>query len=181
MQVSLADNPSMLIREEATTRATPEQVWAMLCDPARHGSWNPRITGTEVYGSGEPGYGMRYRITYDMSGRSSQFDAEITEFSPPTRFAAKLTERATGDGSNMDRYMVESYDVSQQRGRTRVVHQVNIHAPGINVFLRALIWLIMHAGHSTRQTYMEKFARLVEASAATGNQGSAGDRPAAIA
>lgn len=168
----------MRIREEVTTQATPEQAWAMLCDPARHGSWNLRITATEIYGSGEPGFGMRYRVSYDLSGRSSQFDAEITEFSPPTRLAAKLVERATGDGAHMDRYMVESYDVSQHGGRTRVVHQVDIHAPGINIFLRALIWLIMHAGRSTGQTYMEKFAQLVEAA---GREGSAGSRPAAIA
>lgn len=153
----------MRFREEATTRATPERVWGLLSDPSRHGEWNPHVVATEAYGSGSPAVGFRYRITYELSGKSSEFDAAITEFSPPSRFAARLEERMKGDGRNMGRFMIETYDVTPRGARTRVIHEVRVQEPGVNIMLRLLIWLITRLGRPTGKTFMEKFAELAEA------------------
>jgi uncharacterized protein YndB with AHSA1/START domain len=164
----------MRIREQTVTKATPEQVWALLSEPVRHGAWNPRIIATEIDASRRAGLGTRYRITYQMSGRSSQFDAEIVEFAPPRRFVARLEERFKGDGRNWRRFMVESYDVTPGPGGTRVVHDVRIHFPGINLILRALVWLIMRAGHPTGPTFMETFGHLAEEAPAPRAGGATG-------
>src|SRR5512147_2101817 len=117
----------MRIREESTMRADAGRAWALVCDPRRHGEWNPRIVATEVYGDGVPGRGMRYRITYEMSGRQSEFDAEVVEFTPAVRWAARLVERDQGDGGHMGRFMLESYVLEPRGGGTHVVHDVDIH------------------------------------------------------
>ncbi len=152
----------MRIREQVLTPAAPEQAWALIRDLARHHEWNPKITATEVSGSGEPGVGTRYRITYTMSGRANEYEAEVTEWSPPHAFAARLEERVKGDGRNAARYMLERYDVTPVGARTRVVHDVRVVHSGIPLPLRILIWVIMHLGRPTEPTVMQTFAALAE-------------------
>jgi uncharacterized protein YndB with AHSA1/START domain len=156
------DNSGMLIREAVTTSASPERLWQLLSDPMLHGQWNPHIVSTEALGSATPCAGNRYRITYELNGRRSEFDAEITEFMPPSRWAARMEERTKGDGSNFDRYMVESYVVSPRGTRHHICHDVRIHNPGINIFLRALIWVIQRIGKPTGPTIMQRFAQIAE-------------------
>jgi len=117
---------------------------------------------TEMFGTSEPGIGTRYRLAYEMSGHSSEFDAEIVEFSPPRRFAARLVERNQGDGSHADRFMIESYDLLDRRGGTRILHDVAIHFAGVPWWVAALAWVITRLGKPTGQTYVEKLARLAE-------------------
>jgi len=158
----------VLIREEVTVKVQPEQVWALLSDLDRHAEWNPHILATEVYGVGGVALGTRYRVTYRLSGTSTECDAEVVEFAPPRRFAARLEERVKGDGSQFRRFMVESYDVIPVRLGTHVVHEVRIDFSGVPFFLRALVWFIVRTGHPVGPTTMEKFGQLLEAEARGG-------------
>lgn len=152
----------MLIREDVITRATPQRAWELLSDPSLHTLWNPRIVDTNVWGSDAPGLGYKYRVTLELSGRRTEFDAEIVEFTSPTRFVARLEERNKGDGKNLDRYVIESYDVMTRRAGTYVNHEVRIHHSGVNIFLRMLVWLIMKVGRPTEKTIMRRFAEIAE-------------------
>jgi uncharacterized protein YndB with AHSA1/START domain len=152
----------MLIREDVVTTATPERAWELIHDPSLHDLWNPRIVRTEILGGGAAGVGFRYRVTYEMSGRQSELDAEITEFSPPCRYVARLEERVKGDGRHAERWMEERYLVTRHGRGTRVRHEVRIHRSGVNLFLRILIRLLMRTGRPTGQPFMERFCELAE-------------------
>jgi uncharacterized protein YndB with AHSA1/START domain len=155
-----ADDPLVLIREDVVTRATPERAWELVSDPALHELWNPRIVRTEASGSGPPGKGYRYRVTFEMSGRRTEMDAEITEFSPPLRFAARLEERFKADGKDWQRFYDESYVITPHRDATHVRHDVRVHHSGVNLFWRFVIWLISRTGRPQEQPFMERFGEL---------------------
>lgn len=157
-----ADTSGMRIREEATTSATPERAWELLSDPALHGLWNPRIVATGVLGSGRPGVGHRYRVTYELSGRRNEFEAEIVEFEPPFRFTARLEEREKGDGTHFERHAIERYIVTPRASGTHVRHEVKIHQSGVPLGIRFLVWVMFRLGKPTGPTFMEHFAEIAE-------------------
>jgi uncharacterized protein YndB with AHSA1/START domain len=150
----------MLIREEIDVHVPPERAWELISDPALHAKWNPHVVATE--NSGTLALGSRYRVTYELSGRRSEFDAEVTEFAAPTRFVARLEERDKGDGKNWQRFIEESYTLKRHGERTHIRHDANIQHSGINTFLRILIWLIMHMGKPQHPTVLERFRDLAE-------------------
>lgn len=152
----------MLIHDDVVTQATPERVWELLSDPSLHELWNPKIVSTEASSLDSPGVGFRYRVTLEMSGRRTEFDAEIIEFVRPSRLVARLEERRQGDGKHFGRFVIESFVVTRRGSRTHVSHEVRIHHSGMNVFVRMLIWLIMRIGQPTGPTYMQRFAELAE-------------------
>ncbi len=152
----------MLIHEEATTRATPERAWELLSDPMLHALWNPRIVNTGLSGSPRLGVGLRYRVTYELSGRHSEFDAEVTEFEAPRLLTIRLEEREKGDGKHWNRYMVERYLVSPDGDRTHVRHEVRVFQSGVPLWARVAVWLILQFGKPTGPTFMEHFAELAE-------------------
>jgi uncharacterized protein YndB with AHSA1/START domain len=155
----------MRIHQEVMTRATPERAWALVSDPRAHGTWNPRIVRTEFHGSAVPGLGVRYRVAYELSGKTTEFEAEIVEFSPPTRFGVRLEERWQNDPRHVGRFVLERYVIRPHGSGTRVAHDVHVHDPGMPFLVRALVWLIMRVGRPTGQTYMQRFAELAEADA----------------
>jgi uncharacterized protein YndB with AHSA1/START domain len=152
----------MLFREDVVTRAAPERAWALISDPSLHGQWNPRIVATETADSGPPGLGFRYRVTYELSGRRCEYDAEVVEFSPPTRFVVRLEERFKGDGSNLKRFVIETYETTLRTTGTYVRHEVRVRFAGVNVLMRLMIWLIQRTGRPAGETFMQRFAEIAE-------------------
>ena len=152
----------MHLHEDVVTRATPERVWELIADPANHGRWNPHVVGTEQISGGAPAFGSRYRVTYELSGRRAEFDAVVVEFSPLTRWAARLEERSKGDGRNFGRYMTETYTVTPRGGLLHVAHDVEIALAGVPLWLRALVWMIQKLGRPTTPTIMQRFGELAE-------------------
>ena len=152
----------MKIEEEVVTRATPRKAWDLISDPSLHTLWNPHIVATDTAGSDTPGPGQRYRVTYELSGKRTELEAQVIEFSPETRWVARLEERIHGTGEHFDRYMVEQYTLAPHRGGTRVRHEVVIHHSGVNVFLRALIWFVMKTGKPQGQPFLDRFRELAE-------------------
>jgi hypothetical protein len=155
----------MLIQEQVDTAVTPDRAWELIRDPWLHGRWNSNILETEVLTQGPAALGFRYRVTYELSGKKTQFDAEITEFRPGERWTARLEERVKGDGRHFDRYMVESYTIHPQVHGAHVVHEVHIHNSGVHPALRFMAWLVMKTGRPVGKPFMERFRELAEGSA----------------
>lgn len=151
----------MRIREQTLSRATPDRLWELIADPSLHPLWNPRIVETFVP-DGDPAVGFRYRVTYELNGRRSEYDAEITEVTPHARFATRLRERNQGDGRHWQRFVEETLTLSAAGHRTRVRHDVRIHHSGIPLPWRALIWLIQRLGRPTGPTFVERLSDLAE-------------------
>ena len=159
---SPADNSVVLIREEVQTRVTPERAWELLSDPALHSLWNPRIVATEVSGAGPPGLGFQYRVTYELAGRRDQFDAEVTEFSPPVRFSARLKARAQVRGQSWNRGSIESYTIEPRRDGVRVRHEIRVDLSGANGFLQLLTGLLSRLGPPQGDPFLERFREVAE-------------------
>lgn len=152
----------MRIREDVLTRATPAQAWELVRDPELHELWNPRIVETEAISPPPPGLGSRYRVSYELGGRRSMFDAEIVEFEAPLRFCARLTERFQGDGRNSNRVFEERYTLTARGERTHVRHDVLIQQSGVHPLLRFLVWFIMKTGKPVGRPFMDRFRELAE-------------------
>lgn len=156
----------MRIREETDARVTPEKAWELIADPSLHALWNSHIVGTVISSGNAPQRGFRYRVTYELKGNRTEFDAEITEFDPPHRLGVRLEERFKGDGKNWDRFMEESYTLTPRGDQTHVLHDVRINHSGVPLLLRFLIWFIMTTGKPVGPTFMERFRELAESEVA---------------
>jgi uncharacterized protein YndB with AHSA1/START domain len=71
------------IRESIEISRSPEDVFAYLDDPSRHGEWRSQIVAAEVETPGPTGVGTTVRQTMRMGKREQVMSYEITEHDPP--------------------------------------------------------------------------------------------------
>jgi carbon monoxide dehydrogenase subunit G len=88
----------------------PEEVFAYLDQPQRHGEWQSQIVSARVEGEGPVGVGTRVKETRKIGNREQDTSYEITEHDPPRRSSFRgtagpvrpvgtVTVEAIGDGS----------------------------------------------------------------------------------
>ena len=149
----------MILKDTVQIKSPPDTVWMFIEDPERMKSWNPKIQCISSISWGERAIGYRYRVTYVMKGKTSDFLAEIVEYRKPEKLVIRLTEGNLPRGS----YVNEIYQLSATIEGTLLEQRVEIHNSGINIFLRLLIALISRFGKPTGEKYLEKLKELVEA------------------
>src|SRR5215213_11361794 len=66
----------------------PEDVFAYATDLVRFGEWQKDVVRVELHGGGPLGVGYRFTTTRQLGGVEYKTTQEVTEFSPPSRFAA---------------------------------------------------------------------------------------------
>jgi len=75
------------IRVEKTMPGTPEQLWAMVADVTRMGSWSPENSGAEwLGGAAGPALGARFKGRNSSGDKTWTTDCVITTCEPGTRF-----------------------------------------------------------------------------------------------
>jgi hypothetical protein len=92
------------IETRIETKATPEDVWAVLMDFPSYGGWNPMVVGI----SGEQEVSSHLKVTIAMkNGRQMTFRPAVVEFERGRRFAwlGKVGVRGLFDG--LHRFEVE--------------------------------------------------------------------------
>ena len=67
----------------------PEEVFPYVTDPTRFGEWQNSVVRGSVVGSGPPAIGTRCTTTRQIGGSERTSTQEITEVSPPRRWAMK--------------------------------------------------------------------------------------------
>jgi len=88
----------------------PEEVFAYLDDPERHGEWQTEIVRAKLETDGPVGVGTRVTESRRFGGREQDTSYEITEHDPPHRTAFRgiagpvrpvgvVTVEPVGDGS----------------------------------------------------------------------------------
>lgn len=88
----------------------PEDVFAYLDEPERHGEWQEAIVSAKVESAGPVGVGTRVHEVRKVGGREQDTSYEITEHEPPRRSAFRgiagpvrpvgtVTVEPVGDGS----------------------------------------------------------------------------------
>lgn len=137
----------------------PEVVWAFLEDPANMPLWNPKVKRVSPTSFEQPRQGYRYAITYQMreSAKPADFLAEIIQYEASSKLVIRLTTVYAPHGSIIE----ERYELSEREGGTLLQQTIHIEDPGINLFLRFLIWLLRRVGKPTGTRYLETFRDLV--------------------
>ena len=150
----------MILQDTVQIKSPPEKVWIFIEEPERMKVWNPKIQRISSISWGERTVGYRYRITYAMRKKTSEFLAEIVEYRKPERLVIRLTEGNLSSGSYTD----EIYRLSRTAEGTLLEQRIEVHNSGINFFFRLLIAFISRFGKPTGQKYLENLKELVEAS-----------------
>lgn len=150
----------MILKDTVQIKSSPENLWAFIEDPERMKSWNPKIQRISSISWGRRAVGYRYRITYAMRNKASEFLAEIIEYRKPEKLVIRLTEGNLPRGS----YIEEVYQLSRTAEGTLVEQTIEINNSGINIFFRMLIAFLYRFGKPIGQKYLEKLKELVETS-----------------
>lgn len=67
----------------------PAEVFAYATDPARFGEWQWGVVSGQLTGDGPAAVGSRFTASTRIGGAEQVSTLEITEFSPPRRWAAR--------------------------------------------------------------------------------------------
>jgi uncharacterized protein YndB with AHSA1/START domain len=65
----------------------PDEVFAYVTDPSRFAEWQKDVVSVRMEGAGPPAVGSRFTTTRRIGGTSQTMTQEITEISPPRRWA----------------------------------------------------------------------------------------------
>jgi uncharacterized protein YndB with AHSA1/START domain len=136
-------------------------VWNFLINPENMPSWNPKVTYVSPSVFADFKLGFHYTITYRMHGKAvaTTFKAEFTGFEPPIKLVIRLTEQIP---SVANRVIEERYSLAERDGGTFLTQTIHVENSGINVFFRALIWVIQKWGKPTGKPYLAELRDLIE-------------------
>jgi uncharacterized protein YndB with AHSA1/START domain len=148
------------LRDTVQIKSPPEKVWTFIEDPERMKAWNPKIQTVAPISWGERDRGYRYRITYAMGKKTSEFFAEIIEYRKPETLVIRHTEGNLPIGSSIN----ETYRLSPTDDGTSLEQRIEINNSGVNLFWRLLIGFVYRFGKPTGQKYLEKLKELAETS-----------------
>ncbi len=107
----------------------PEDVFAYLDQPERHGEWQTQIVSAKVEGEGPVGVGTRVREIRKIGGREQDTSYEITEHEPPRRSSFRGT---AGLVRPVGTVMVEPVG---DGSKSRVSLEFNLVGSGIGVLI----------------------------------------------
>jgi uncharacterized protein YndB with AHSA1/START domain len=151
----------MILKQRIEISCPPEKVWTFIEDPEGMQAWNPKVQAIDPISWGERHVGYRYRITYVMRNKASEFLAEIIEYRKPQKLVIRLTEGKLPPNSHVS----EIYELSQTAEGTLLEQRIEVHNSGMNIFIRLLIGFILRFGKPMGKRYLEKLKELVEAAA----------------
>jgi carbon monoxide dehydrogenase subunit G len=154
----------MTLKEHVHIDRPPEDVWNVIENPETMKLWNPNVKHVVLYNWGARSQGFRYRMTYALSGKANELDAEMLEYRPPVRLVIKLT----GGRFARKTCIHEIYDLVPVEGGTRLEQTIDIHDAGIPLLYRMLIWFIRRFGKPTGPSYLAGVKALVEGKQASG-------------
>ena len=69
----------------------PARAFAYMCNPANDAEWQASCVSAELRDV-RPGLASRYAIVFSFLGRKMSFQAEITDYDPPSRYAFRVQE-----------------------------------------------------------------------------------------
>ena len=140
--------------------ASPEEVWPFVADPVGHAVWNEKIVDVRRESDQAVWLGERFGITFRMSGKDRESEAEVVVCEPPHEVHFRHQYR----WKSQFRYVVEKYRLKQIGDQVEVTQEIDMTGTGIPWIFRALIWFISRFGKSEGQSNMEKLKEAVEES-----------------
>jgi uncharacterized protein YndB with AHSA1/START domain len=107
----------------------PEDVFAYLDQPERHGEWQTQIVSAKVEAEGPVGVGTRVREIRKIGGREQDTSYEITEHEPPRQSSFRGT---VGPVRPVGKVLVEPVG---DGSKSRVSLEFNLVGRGIGVLI----------------------------------------------
>jgi uncharacterized protein YndB with AHSA1/START domain len=92
------DEPPVAIRSVVVVDAPIERTWTVLADIERQPAWMHELKAVRLETPGPVGVGTRGTGTVRILGITVEDPVEVTEFTPPTRFAIRHEGLFTGGG-----------------------------------------------------------------------------------
>lgn len=133
---------------------TPAIVWGFLENPEKMLLWNPNVKQVTPSVFSDPKQGYRYDVTYKLLRSSDEFEfqAEFVHFEPLKKLVIRHTERIA---TPLNRVIVETYELAERVGGTQVTQSIDVTNPGVNIFLRTLLWILLKSAEPTSNFYLE--------------------------
>lgn len=137
--------------------ASPDQVFAVLEDPARAAEWQPGCTRMETATPGPVRVGTELRYFFEQGRREGKMLGQVTAMEPSERFTMHFTDK-------MMNVVVDFEGVPEGAG-TRLTHTISVQPSGLARLMSPLI-----ARGLPRQTItaMERIRDLADAEPRTG-------------
>jgi hypothetical protein len=150
----------MLLKNTIEISAPSKKLWALISDPVRIMSWNPKIRTVIPVTLGEPKAGSQYRIRYSLVRGEGNYAGELMEFDEPERCVLHLT------GGNLPAkgYIQEIYQITEKGRGCLFIQTILVDQAGI-CFLRSLPFRLRQVlGSGSARRYLRKLKGLAESS-----------------
>jgi hypothetical protein len=148
----------MILKGSVFIACSPEELWPHIREPRIRKEWDSRIRAVVPVSGGAPSAGSRFRIRFKLSGSESNFQAEIMEYAEPE----KLVLHLSGGWLPFRGYIQEIYLLKEFQTGTLVKYSIEIHHPGIKLFLKSRIFLT-HLLHSSSKRELRRLKDFAEA------------------
>lgn len=145
----------MLHQESIVIDAPIDRVWEYVGSPDLWSLFHVKVESSELTGSQGGRIGSVYAIVFRMGSQTTPTRCEITDIRP----GMMIQVLSTGSDSIAAEI---TYSLQDVEGRTRVDERVKVIAPKLNIFVRALVWLIERFGKPVGETTLMKLKRIIE-------------------
>lgn len=151
----------MKLTSTVTILASPETVWDYLVTPSRYRTWNEQVIEFVPITQGSLAEGFTCRLRYRYGARESNIMAEVLEYEMPRR----LVIHFTGGDFTRKGYALETYELVEKNGGSRLTQIVEMHAPGLGTLAATGMRLRHLFGRSDGKKGLRHLKKLIETSA----------------
>ena len=137
--------------------APAESVWPWLTEEARIKQWMIGVQEDKPTSEGPPGVGSTFRMKIKEGGRVSEYDGEITAWSPPTHLGIRMSGGAFREGDEM---FVDYRLEPLAAGRTRLDYSCTMEMRG--TFMKLMGGFFSLFARMQLKGFMKNLKRLVE-------------------
>jgi hypothetical protein len=148
----------MRIKESTVIEASIDKVWPYIASPDLWSLFNAKIGKCEQIGPAGGRIGSVYSMDFLMGTKTTSTRCEIIDLQIGKRIQVRSTlsdpgQRASG---------TLTYELEDLGFKTKVSERSDFVIPEINIFGRAIIWLISRFGRPEGETNLMKLKRIVE-------------------
>ena len=147
----------MRIVSSKTFRASPENLWQIVHDPANMPAWNEKCVECSSNGIGE---GSRFNAVFEMSGKRSDAQGEVIEYVLHKRIRYRYRYVDDSKAGSVE----ETYDISKVgRDRSKVEHEVNLKHAALPFWVKLLAFVLEKFGKKMGKGPLDGIEELLNA------------------
>jgi len=149
----------MQLKETIHIDAPPHVVWEYVGSPDVWSLFHAKARNTRSVDTQGGRIGSRYEMQLSLGSKTAPSTAEITDLQPGRLIQVKSTAEPK-PGQKVSAML--TYELEDAGTQTKVHERIDIDAPHINLFFRAVIWLVSRFGTPSGETSLMKLKRIIE-------------------